>query len=318
MAIYLNFAKARSRFSEVGVDLRFVQGPPLSAASTPWTHVLLYFLALQVDWVDNAGTVVGGGHFGLQVYDNVDLGSANRTVVNWGVYDDTIATPNSVCRSSIPIDFQHFIDVNNEVSFGFDFQYGEWIRFRVFKSPKQNWLANEIKPGANQVPPYVDTDQQADEEAWRCTIQRIDRDEYPIAFHDALIKGPATTAPLQNGQCWVEPIGWDVSNLETLWNYSPQCDVRMHDIDGSGGNVITTFQAHYAPTTTNADITFHDTAGAVPGFVRMEGRESGMTRTTAEGTVLAPPVGYFDARPANVTPAITDVAARVATPRPWF
>lgn len=315
MAIYLNFQQARSNFSEVGVDLRFVQGPPLAAASTPWTHVLLYYLAMQMDYVDNAGAPLGGGHIGLQVYDNVDLGSAQRTIVNWGVYDDSIGIPNSTFRSSIPIDFEHFIDVNNEVSFGFNFQYGEWIRFRVFKSPKQDWLANEIKPGSNQVAPYVGTDQQSNEVAYRCTIQRIDRNEYPIAYHDVLVKNAATVGAMKNGQCWVEPIGSDVSNLETLWNYSPQCDVRMHDMDGCGGNVITSFNAHYAATTTNADITWHP---GTPGFIRMEGAEAGMTRTTAEGTILAPPAGYWNTRPANVTPNITDVAARVPTPRPWY
>lgn len=322
MAMYLNFVKARRRYNEVGIDCRFNQGPPIAAAATPWNHVWLYYMAMQIDWVDATDTIVGGGHVGLQIYDEPALGSANRTVVNWGVYDNTTGVPNSTFRASIPIDpaGNDFLDIDNELSFGFDFQYTEWVRFRVFKSPKQDWVANEIKPGSGQSAPYVGTDQQPDEEAWRCSLQRLGRDEYPIDFHDVLIKSPRANRPLSNGQCWLEPIGSDISDLHAKWYYSPQADFRCHDLDGCGGNVIEMFSADYAAVSTNCNMSWHDAAGAVPGFIRLEGTEvpPGMTRTTADASHLPPPVGYWDARPANVAPAITDVSARVPTRRPYF
>lgn len=315
MAIYIFKNEfPRDGFAEVGADMRFTQGPPIR--SWPWAHVLLYYQAIQINFQNDAGAVVGGGHFGLQIYDNSELGDAKRTVINWGVYDDTIGTPYAVFRSSIPIDYEHFLDVNNPVSFGFDFEYGEWIRFRVFKSPKQDWVANEIKPGTFQVPPYVDTDQQPDEVAYRCTLENVSRGTPPVAFNDVLIKSPADR-PCFFGGAWLEPLG--DSDLYRTWYFSPICEFRHFVFDG-GQNTVVNFVCEYTQAGPHGDaINCNTTSHAgTPGFIRMEGRESGMTQSTAHGTIMAPPSGFWDAVPPNVTPNVTDTSPRIPTRRPWF
>src|SRR5436189_6377428 len=125
MAIYLwPYNRPRPRCDEIGADFMIAQGPPLTTAG--WTTVLLYFWACQPDFVDNSGTEVGGGHFGLQAYDNGAL--TRKTVINWGVYDDSIGGL-ATFRSTKPTD-PLFIDFGNPSSYGFYWEYNKWYRFR--------------------------------------------------------------------------------------------------------------------------------------------------------------------------------------------
>jgi hypothetical protein len=65
-------------------------GPAVAAAVTlevlePPAVDRLYFWALQVDWIDEAGRRAGGAHLGLQWYPP----HPGATAVNWGGYDAT-------------------------------------------------------------------------------------------------------------------------------------------------------------------------------------------------------------------------------------
>jgi hypothetical protein len=308
MAIYaVPGTRRRDAVDEIGIDIRPVQGPPIHAKG--WGDVLLYYWAQQVDFLDASGISVGAGHIGIQAYDNDDLPDDQRTVVNWGCYDNSVS---GTFRSTNVLTPDSFIDINSPVSMGMAWEYGEWLRFRVFKSPKQDWLALEIKPGDNQVPPYVDTDQQADEVAFRCTIENVTRGRPPVEFHDVLVKSPRASKPIGDGQFWTEPIqqaAWP-GDIDSDWPRDPICDFREWIFDGRGmAQTITTL---YSGTSANCDTTV---VSGSPGYVRQAGN---VTRTNPDSTVLAVPTGYWDAHQPNVTPAITDVAARVPTPRPWF
>lgn len=310
MAIYLNpEGRVRTRCDELGVDILIVQGPPLDTAG--WTTVLLYFWACQPDFVDNSGVGTGGGHFGLQAYDNGAL--TRKTVINWGCYDDTIGG-GATFRSSKPLD-SRFIDYGNQSSYGFPWQYQHWYRFRIFRSPKQNYVAAEINPGALQIAPYVGTDQQAAEVAFRCTVQDLTIGDPPIFFQDVLVKNAATSRPIQNGTIWTEPIdngGGGVSNQ--VWPYDPICRVRHPVFDGA--RVDTKYKVTYFATATHCD-GIVSSLGA-NDYMQMYGTST-LTRSNPQDTILTVPSTLWDAAPANVTPnPSADGSARVATPRPWY
>lgn len=307
MAIYaVPGSRRRDAVDEIGVDIRPVQGPPIHTRN--WGDVLLYYWALQVDFLDPSGISVGAGHVGIQAYDNDDLPDNQRTVVNWGCYDNSVS---GTFRQTIQLS-PNFLDINIPVSFGYPWEYGDWLRFRVFKSPKQDWVANEITPGGNQVPPYVGTDQQADEVAFRCTIENVTKGWPPVEFHDVLIKNPRATKPIGDGQFWCEPIkqaAWG-GDIDSDWPYSPICDFREWIFDGRG--MAANVTATYSATATNCDVV---AVSGTPGYYSLKGN---VTRTNSDGTIIAVPSGYWDAPESNVTPAVTDTSTRVPTPRPWY
>lgn len=282
------------------------QGPPLTTGG--WTTVLLYFWACEPDFVDNNGTGVGGGHFGLQAYDNGAL--ARKTVINWGCYDDSIGG-GATFRSTKPTD-SRFIDYGNQSSYGFAWEYLKWYRFRIFRSPKQNYLAAEINAGNLQVAPWVGTDQQSTEVAFRCTIQNITDGGIPIVFQDVLVKNAATSKPITNGMIWTEPIDNGTGGISNqVWPYSPICRVRHTVFDGA--RIDQHYQVTYYATATHCD-------GIIDasGYAQMYGTNV-LTRSNAEGTVIDIPSTYWDDSPANVSPNPSlDGSARVATPRPWY
>lgn len=308
MAIYVNTSSAkRSRANEIGIDMRAVQGPPLPAGAL-WGDALLYYWAQQISFYNNAGAHLGAGHIGIQAYDITEL--PTRTVVNWGCYDDSVA---GQFRSST-VHGPQFTNFGNDVSLGYPWDYGEWIRFRVFRSPKQNWLAADLAPGDNQVAPYVGTNQQASEVAFRCTIQNLTRGTPPVVFHDVLVKNAATNRPMSDDGFWTEPIpqaSWP-GTIEVDWPHDPICDFRNVDFDGPGH--VTLCQRTYGATTANCDTLAVNAAGGQPGYIRMSG---GVTRTQADDTTFAPPTGYWATPQANVA-ATPDPAAPGTTPRPWF
>jgi hypothetical protein len=312
MAIYTNFAtNRRTRADEVGIDIRAVQGPPLPQGPL-WGDALLYYWAQQINFVDDVGAGVGGGHIGIQAYDNWDL-ATKRTVVNWGVYDDIIGG-GAVFRSSAVLTPDVFDDINNPVSMGMDWDYGDWLRFRVFRSPKQDWTADEIFPGTGQVPPYVGTDQQPDEVAFRCTIENLTRGTVPIAFHDALIKNAAASKPMTNGQFWTEPIAQASypGDIDNDWPWDPICDFRNLVFDGV--EPVTLFSRAYNVVSQNTDIFAVDASGGEPGYIR---HVTAVSRVNLDDTTFAPPVGFWDTPQPNVAPN-PDLTTPAATPRPWF
>jgi hypothetical protein len=121
--------------SEAGITIRPVSGPAIAYGSAP--SVFVYFWALQVDIRKSDGTVMGGGHFGVQWCNPLDAsqGSGHYGRINWGCYDGFYTPdPNAVCRSS------KFLAPFDQYG-NFRWEYGDIMKFRVFKSPKQNWLA---------------------------------------------------------------------------------------------------------------------------------------------------------------------------------
>lgn len=302
------WTRRRTRVDEAGCDFRPVQGPNINTRN--WSEVWLYYWAFQVDFLDEAGAETGGGHFGLQAYANPDLPDGfTSTVVNWGVYDSVIGGLTTF-RSAQVLDNVTFADINSDVSFGYRWQYGHWYRFRVFKSPKQDWTAPEIRPADGQVPPYVGTDQQATEVAYRCTIQDLTAGTVPFDFHDVLIKNPAASKPMVTGVMWTEEVSLPGFDLQTTWTDSPICDFRAVDWDGS--EMISQWQTTYSASSANNDVRF---VSGSPGYIRMLGP---VTRTNAQNTIVNTPTGFYDAAQPNVTPDIHDLSPRVATPRPHF
>jgi hypothetical protein len=303
-------ASKRPRVDEIGFDMRVTNGPVMAPPGDFSGGCFLYFWAFQIDFYDNSDVGVGGGHIGLQAYNHPDI--TYKGMINWGVYDDTIGG-GATFRSGPMLTDDVFVDINAGVSFGYTWFYNHWYRFRVYKSPKQDYVANEIYDGSGQIAPYVGTDQQTDEVAFRCTVQDVTAGSVPFDFHDVLVKSPATSKPMALNSFFTEPFqdaGYG-GNIFTEWPWSPEWHVRHINMDGIG-NSIGSFQIDYSVGTANCNIT---AVSATPGYMRQKGGE---TRTNAALSVLTTPTGFFDAAPANVTPDIHDTATRIATPRPWY
>jgi hypothetical protein len=308
MAMYLNsFGRKRQRCDEMGMDIQIVQGPPLTSGG--WTDLWLYFWAMQPDFVDNSGNITGGGHFGLQAQDNDSL--VRKSVINWGSYDNSLGG-GATFRSSKPTN-PIFIDYGNPSSYGFPWNYGKWYRFRVYKSPKQNYLAAEINDGSGQVAPYVGTNQQANETAFRCTIQNITDHEVPIVMFDILAKDAATTKAIANGMIWCEPLGdGGPTEPNQVWPFSPICKVRHPVFDGA--NVDSQYEITYyngTPTAAHCDVILGS------DYFQMYGTSS-LTRTNPHGTILTSPSALWDAPESNANIGYSSTVAGGATPRPWY
>lgn len=381
---------AAYRLSEMGLDIKVVTGPPMTSPST-WTGTLaLYYWAMQVDFYNLAGTNVGGGHFGIQVYNWFSDGTKN-TMANWGCYDnahsvagqpagqwtsaadgvttsgsaiitsatggftagmvgrviqdtngkvstakpiptiasvqstnqatmsgnslgsttgDTFTIGTAVFRSSRVIDSWAFgVPIGDgAVTQQFDWSYGEWIRFRCFKSPKQNYLASELNDNV-QPAPHSGTNQQTDEVAYRITIQNLTRGWPPVIFRDILVQTDHPS-PMNWSSTWTEVVSTIGSDLSSTWPYSPDCRMRQFIIDGP--RLVKSVTANYANAgaSTNCNISMGTTEAQMLGNT---------TKVTAHGTALTPPSGFWDSV-TNVAPTVPnpDLSARVATPRPWY
>jgi hypothetical protein len=185
------------RADTCGVDLQVLAGPPRDRDPG---DVVFVFWAMQVSFVDDAGTVVGGGHFGLQWFT---AGTATRFgVVNWGVYDDLVGDM-AVFRGSIPTD-PRFVDIGVPPSWGLDYDYGDWCRFRCHRSPRQAWTAAELDVGDRQPPAHTGRDQAADEVAFRVTVENLTAGTGPAVFRDVLIRRAAATRPFAHPILWTE------------------------------------------------------------------------------------------------------------------
>jgi hypothetical protein len=320
MAMYLNRHNPVVNYvDEVGVDLLVVNGPSLTSGAS-YGVVYLYFFAIQIDIYNSAGTIVGGAHGGLQMFNHGVSGVSRLSVVNWGCYDNTIGIGGSVTRSSAAreADFQTLNGTGDGkgTSHAYDWNYGEWIRFRFFLSPKQNWLASELYAGANQSAPYVGTNQQAGEIAYRCTVENLSRKNVRQLYQDVLVKTDLTSKAMANGSVWVEPIGTggvvtNGSDPSHSWPFSPV--FRMRNFTWNGARAVPQFETYYAPGVADCNITSDSS-----GYMQFTSGV-GTTMTNPTGTVLTPPTGFWDAAPANVTPNPSlDPSARVATPRPWY
>lgn len=309
MAMYANpFGRVRTRCDEMGIDICPVQGPPLDTGG--WTTVFLYFWACQPDFVDNNGNAIGGGHFGLQAMDHGPL--PRKSAINWGCYDST-GTGGSTFRSTKPTDSM-FYDYGNPSTFGYPWEYGHWYRFRVFKSPKQNWLAAEINDH-DQPAPWAGSNQRSDETAYRCTVQDVSAGGVPVPILDILVKNAASSKAIANGMCWTEPLDNGTGGIPNQeWPYSPIVRFRHPVFDGP--KVDPQYEVSYytgSPVPSHCDVIL----GA--SYVQMYGTST-LTRTNAAGTLLTCPSALWDAGDvgARVYPP-TDTAPRSSsTPHPWF
>ena len=163
-------------------------------------NVSFVFWAMQMSFVDDAGTVVGGGHFGLQWFT---AGAATRFgVINWGVYDDLIGN-YAVFRGSVPRD-PRFVDIGVPPSWGVDYEYGDWCRFRCHRSPRQDWSGAELDVGDRQPVDRHHRDQDAEEVAFRVTFENLTAGAPPAVFRDVLIRRAARARAMAYPVLWTE------------------------------------------------------------------------------------------------------------------
>jgi hypothetical protein len=199
IAIYATpvLAPGRERADGCGVDLQVVAGPPRDR--DPGGISFVYW-AMQISFVDDAGAIVGGGHFGLQWFV---AGTATRFgVINWGVYDDLVGD-QATFRGSVPTD-PRFVDIGVPPSWGVDYEYGDWCRFRCVRSPRQNWRAGELDVGDRQPPYRHRADQSTEEVAFRVTFENLTAGAAPVVFRDVLIRHAAQRRPFAHPVLWTE------------------------------------------------------------------------------------------------------------------
>ena len=294
------------RAHEAGITIRPVSGPAMAAGSPP--DVFVYFWALQVDILNSAGTVMGGAHYGVQWVNAENSDDAHYGRINWGCYDGYFPEapfPGAICRGST---FQPPFSPEGN----FRWEYGWDMKFRIFKSPKQDWLAAELDAGAEQEAPYIGTNQQANEVAWR-VIMKIN--DLPWMFvRDVLIKDADGIGykPIGGPIFWTEYIPYGAG--PDAWPGNPDGWFKEFVWDGAhpGQEFFVDYGASHA-TIVHNNISIKDT-----NWISQEGGAA-LTRTVPQGTYLTPPAGFHTQRPANVAPNPSlDPAARIATPRPHF
>lgn len=328
MAIYTlpsnTYGTIRAALDEVGCDMMIYSGPPLTG---PITDIGLYYWAMQAGFNTESGSSAGGGHFGIQVIDNLE-GIPKRTVVNWGVYDDTPGHPDfAVFRGTTPIGngFAE-IGIDTTESHYFDWNYGEWLRFRIFKSPKQDWTSTDLTVGSGQVAPYIGTNQQPLETAFRCTIQNVSRNAVPVVYRDVLVRNARLLKPMNAGIFFTEPIG---APSQETWPYNPEMRYRNVNIDGY--RTAYAYSVNYQDGVRNAGVYMapggeyiahkgYETAQGYQLSPRRGRTLGGVPVPLADlGQILQPGSLFWDAPPANVTPApLAGPPTPTATPRPWY
>ena len=298
-----HFGTQALRASEAGITIRPQSGPAIAAGSPP--DVFVYFWALQVSILASDGTERGGGHFGIQWCNPQDASAGNGHYgrINWGCYDATIGGL-AVCRGSL---WQPPFDAYGN----YRWEYGREYKFRIFKSPKQNYLAAELDAGSLQVAPYVGTNQQADETAYR-VIMKVDENPW-FTVRDCLIK----QADGVGYKCLGGPIFWTeyipYSAGADAWPGAP--DGWFKDFVWDGAHPGATFDVLYGG---GVGLTHNNVSIKGGEWISQEGNVA-ITRTTPEGSILTAPSLFHPTRPANVSPNPSlDGAARVSTPRPWY
>jgi hypothetical protein len=186
-------------------------------------------------------------------------------------------------------------------SYGYDWNYGDVYRFRIFKSPRQDWTAAELDNGDQQVPPYVDSDQQPDEVAFRLTVQNITRHEVPVTLRDVLIRGTVSSLAMFGPNFWTE--------VYTPQGFTYNGDVKFSNMVWDGARVIKNVIVSYSPSAPSTTNCFLD-----GGAIR---QQTNATRTVADNTLVALPSNHWPTPPPNVAP--TPVAETPSpTRRPWY
>jgi hypothetical protein len=255
----------QARAGACGVDLQVLAGPPRDRDPGDVSFV---FWALQISFVDEQGTVVGGGHFGLQWFT---AGSRTRFgVVNWGVYDDLIGD-YAVFRGSVPTD-PAFVDIGVPPSWGVDYEYGDWCRFRCFRSPRQDWSGAELDVGERQPGRSHHQDQGRDETAFRVTFENLTAGAPPVVFRDVLVRGAASIRPLAYPVLWTETshdvlARGTIARFANLWWDGPDAIQRVRvsyaegtretecSVDRDGAIVQAGGHPRHTPAGTELDLT---------------------------------------------------------------
>jgi hypothetical protein len=198
MAIYATprLPAGRERAGQCGVDLQIVRGPDRHRDPG---GIGFIFWAMQISFLDDRGQIVAGGHFGLQWF--VGAPRTGFGAINWGVYDDVVGH-GAVLRGSRPVD-PAFVDIGIGPSWGYDYDYGDWCRFRCFRSPRQDWTTAELDRGDGQPRAYR-RDQRPDETAFRVTIENLSAGTGPVVFRDVLVKQAAAHRPMGYPVLWTE------------------------------------------------------------------------------------------------------------------
>jgi hypothetical protein len=138
--------------------------------------------------------------------------------------------------------------------------------------------------------------------------------EAPFFFRDVLIKSAATSAALTGPSFFLEPIFDNAFISVGSWPFNPSVQFRAVAWDGC--RCVKSWTLTYGPQV-NSDQTLV-TDGSSRQWLRYTTNDSGLTRTNADGTGVTMSNAWWPTPPSNVSPAITDNAARVTTPRPWF
>ena len=176
-----------TRWDNHEVIWRSLQQPPESST--------LVFWASQMTFYQTDSSPRGGGHFGPQI-------SGSNKIINWGGYDD-IAGPGVELRGSIPSD-----GANGQA---FDWQAERDYLFRVFQSPKQNYLAAEltVRPG------QITGDQQPGEIAWRLIVTDLSTGVETF-IRDLLVGNCATSDAMGSGSMWSEDFNTGAAPTATV------------------------------------------------------------------------------------------------------
>lgn len=262
----------RERADSCGVDLQVLAGPPRDR--DPGDVGFVYW-AMQISFVDDAGATVGGGHFGLQWFA---AGATTRYgVVNWGVYDDLIGN-HATFRGSIPTD-PRFVDIGVPPSWGMDYDYGDWCRFRCGRSPQQAWRAAELDAGDRRPRRERRADQLPDEVAFRVTVENLTAGSGPVAFRDVLIRRAARRRPLAHPVLWTETAHHVLAR---------GTEARFANLVWDGPGAVDAVRVGYAPGTGDTECAV-DRTGAVT-------QAGGRARLTPAGARLA---AFVHERPAT-------------------
>jgi hypothetical protein len=232
----------QGRAEVCGVDLQVLAGPPRDR--DPGDVSFVYW-AMQISFVDDRGANVGGGHFGLQWFT---AGAATRFgVINWGVYDDLIGN-YATFRGSVPTD-PRFVDIGVPPSWGVDYEYGDWCRFRCFRSSRQDWTGPELDAGDRQPRRSRGRDQRPDETAFRVTFENLTAGAPPVVFRDVLIRNAA------RARAFAYPVLWTETAHEVLARGTL---ARFANLWWDGADAIRRVRVGYAPGTTGTECRIDD------------------------------------------------------------
>jgi hypothetical protein len=257
-------APGHERADSCGVDLQVLAGPPRDRDPGDVSFV---FWAMQISFVNEGESVVGGGHFGLQWFT---AGARTRFgVINWGVYDDLIGD-YATFRGSVPTD-PAFVDIGVPPSWGVDYEYGDWCRFRCFRSPRQDWRGHELDLGEKQPAKRHHKDQDPGETAFRVTFENLTAGSAPVVFRDVLIRGAAAVRAFAHPILWTETshdvlARGPVARFANLWwdgpdtlrrvriSYADGTNDTQCGIDGDGAIVQAGAHRRLVPAGTELDL----------------------------------------------------------------